>query len=155
MNTPNPLEPEKGNPLVLGSRTDNYIAKAILLEEAAPPVYWQTTVKLIAYSLGAFFIWALFANLDVVATAPGQVMPVQAVKIIQHVDGGRIAEIAVVDGQEVIMDVKSNDGSLYNYEGVVNCENAGKFGYSIRVMADKEELVSRFHFGKIRWEAVR
>ncbi len=101
MNTPNPLEPEKGNPLVLGSRTDNYIAKAILLEEAAPPVYWQTTVKLIAYSLGAFFIWALFANLDVVATAPGQVMPVQAVKIIQHVDGGRIAEIAVVDGQEV------------------------------------------------------
>ena len=101
MNTPNPLEPEKGNPLVLGSRTDNYIAKAILLEEAAPPVYWQTTVKLIAYSLGAFFIWALFANLDVVATAPGQVMPVQSVKIIQHVDGGRIAEIAVVDGQEV------------------------------------------------------
>lgn len=101
MNTPLPQEPEKGNPLVLGSRNDNYIAKAILLEEAAPPVYWQTTVKLIAYSLGAFFIWALFANLDVVATAPGQVMPVQAVKIIQHVDGGRIAEIEVVDGQEV------------------------------------------------------
>lgn len=101
MNTPLPQEPEKGNPLVLGSRNDNYIAKAILLEEAAPPVYWQTTVKLIAYSLGAFFIWALFANLDVVATAPGQVMPIQAVKIIQHVDGGRIAEIDVVDGQEV------------------------------------------------------
>lgn len=101
MNTPIPQEPEKGNPLVLGSRNDNYIAKAILLEEAAPPVYWQTTVKLIAYSLGAFFIWALFANLDVVATAPGQVMPIQSVKIIQHVDGGRIASIDVVDGQEV------------------------------------------------------
>ena len=101
MNTPIDQEPAKGSPLVLGSRTDNYIAKAILLEEAAPPVYWQTTVKLIAYSLGAFFIWALFANLDVVATAPGQVMPIQSVKIIQHVDGGRIAEINVVDGQEV------------------------------------------------------
>jgi adhesin transport system membrane fusion protein len=101
MNTPLPQEPEKGNPLVLGSRNDNYIAKAILLEEAAPPVYWQTTVKLIAYSLGAFFIWALFANLDVVATAPGQVMPIQSIKIIQHVDGGRIASIDVVDGQEV------------------------------------------------------
>lgn len=101
MNTPFEQEPEKGNPLVLGSRTDNYIAKAILLEEAAPPVYWQTTVKLIAYSLGAFFVWALFANLDVVATAPGQVMPIQSVQIIQHVDGGRIAEINVVDGQQV------------------------------------------------------
>ena len=101
MNTPFEQEPEKGNRLVLGSRTDNYIAKAILLEEAAPPVYWQTTVKLIAYSLGAFFVWALFANLDVVATAPGQVMPIQSIQIIQHVDGGRIAEINVVDGQEV------------------------------------------------------
>ncbi len=101
MNTPIDQEPEKGSRLVLGSRNDNYIAKAILLEEAAPPVYWQTTVKLIAYSIGAFLLWALFANLDVVATAPGQVMPIQAVKIIQHVDGGRIAEINVADGQEV------------------------------------------------------
>lgn len=101
MNTPTPQEPDKSSRLVLGSRKDNYIAKAILLEEASPPVYWQTTVKLIAYSLGAFLIWALFANLDVVSTAPGQVMPIQAVKVIQHVDGGRIASIDVVDGQEV------------------------------------------------------
>jgi multidrug efflux pump subunit AcrA (membrane-fusion protein) len=101
MNTPTPQEPDKSTRLVLGSRKDNYIAKAILLEEASPPVYWQTTVKLIAYSLGAFLIWALFANLDVVSTAPGQVMPIQAVKVIQHVDGGRIASIDVVDGQEV------------------------------------------------------
>lgn len=101
MNQPIPQEPDKSSRLVLGSRTDNYIAKAILLEEASPPIYWQTTVKLIAYSLAIFFIWALFANLDVVATAPGQVMPIQSVKIIQHVDGGRIASIDVVDGQEV------------------------------------------------------
>ncbi|BDT79214.1 HlyD family efflux transporter periplasmic adaptor subunit [Polynucleobacter yangtzensis] len=101
MNQPIPQEPDKSSRLVLGSRTDNYIAKAILLEEASPPIYWQTTVKLIAYSLAIFFIWALFANLDVVATAPGQVMPIQSIKIIQHVDGGRIASIDVVDGQEV------------------------------------------------------
>lgn len=100
-NIPKPHEPDKQNRLVLGGRTDNYIAKAILLEEAAPPAYWQTTVKLIAYSLLVFFIWAIFAKLDIVATAPGQVMPVQSVKTIQHVDGGRIASIDVVDGQEV------------------------------------------------------
>lgn len=101
MMTPTPQEPDKSTRLVLGSRKDNYIAKAILLEEASPPVYWQSTVKLIAYSLAAFLIWALFANLDIVATAPGQVMPIQSVKVIQHVDGGRIAAIEVVDGQEV------------------------------------------------------
>lgn len=100
-NIPTPHESDTPNRLVLGSRTDNYIAKAILLEEAAPPAYWQTTVKLIAYSLAVFFIWAMFSKLDIVATAPGQVMPVQSVKMIQHVDGGRIAAIDVVDGQEV------------------------------------------------------
>ncbi|MCX6112439.1 MAG: alpha-glucan family phosphorylase [Proteobacteria bacterium] len=61
----------------------------------------------------------------------------------------------IVNGQEVIMDVKSQDGYLCNYEGVIKCGDAGKFGYSVRIMADKDELVSRFHFGKIKWEVAR
>ena len=65
--------------LTLGDRTDNYVAKAILLEEAAPPAYMKTTVKLVCYALGIFFLWAIFATLDVVALAPGQIMPIQAV----------------------------------------------------------------------------
>ena len=101
MNTLTPLEPEKKNSLSLGNRTDNYVAKAILLEEATPPSYLKTTVKLAAYAIGIFFIWAMFATLDIVALAPGQIMPIQAVKVIQHVDGGRIAAIEVVDGQTV------------------------------------------------------
>jgi multidrug efflux pump subunit AcrA (membrane-fusion protein) len=101
MNTLTPIEPEKKNSLSLGNRTDNYVAKAILLEEAAPPSYLKTTVKLAAYAIGIFLIWAMFATLDIVALAPGQIMPIQAVKVIQHVDGGRIAAIDVVDGQTV------------------------------------------------------
>jgi len=101
MNTLTPLEPEKKNSLSLGNRTDNYVAKAILLEEAAPPSYLKTTVKLAAYAIGIFLIWALFATLDIVALAPGQIMPIQSVKVIQHVDGGRIAAIEVIDGQTV------------------------------------------------------
>lgn len=87
--------------LVLGSRTDNYLAKAILLEEAVPPTYLRTTIKLVAYTIALFIIWALFSKLDIVALSTGQVMPIQAVKIIQHVDGGRIAVINVSDGQVV------------------------------------------------------
>ncbi|MBU3568561.1 HlyD family efflux transporter periplasmic adaptor subunit [Polynucleobacter alcilacus] len=94
-------QPQDQPRLILGDRTDNYVAKAILLEEAAPPAYMKTTVKLVCYALGIFFLWAMFATLDVVATAPGQIMPIQAVKVIQHVDGGRIATIDVVDGQSV------------------------------------------------------
>ena len=113
MSTQNNLPPDDGSKnqaeslaidqprLALGDRTDNYVAKAILLEEAAPPAYMKTTVKLVCYALGVFFLWALFATLDVVALAPGQIMPIQAIKVIQHVDGGRIASIDVVDGQAV------------------------------------------------------
>lgn len=91
-------ESKKKNALVLGNRTDNYVAKAILLEEAAPPSYLRTTVKLAAFSIIVFFIWAYFATLDVIALSSGQIMPVQAVKVVQHVDGGRIASIDASDG---------------------------------------------------------
>lgn len=93
--------PDKKSQITLGNRSDNYLAKAILLEEAAPPSYLRTTIKLIGYTVAVFLIWAVFAKLDVVAVAAGQIMPVQAVKVIQHVDGGRIASIEVIDGQEV------------------------------------------------------
>ena len=87
--------------IVIGGRADNYVAKAILLEEAVPPTYLRATIWLAALSLVAFVVWAYFATLDVVAIAPGQILPVQAVKILQHVDGGRLAAINVVDGQVV------------------------------------------------------
>jgi multidrug efflux pump subunit AcrA (membrane-fusion protein) len=61
----------------------------------------KTTVLLAGCSIVVFLIWAFFATLDVIAMAPGQIMPVQAVKVIQHIDGGRIAQIDVVDGQKV------------------------------------------------------
>lgn len=103
VNNPEVYQPEKTNvtPLVLGDRTDNYVAKAILLEEAAPPSYLRATVNLAAISLVLFLVWAYFAKLDVVALAPGQIMPVESVKVVQHVDGGRIASINVRDGQLV------------------------------------------------------
>ena len=87
--------------LVIGARADNYVAKALLLEEAVAPSYLRATIWLSALSLIAFVVWAYFATLDVVAIAPGQILPVQAVKILQQVDGGRIAAINVVDGQVV------------------------------------------------------
>jgi multidrug efflux pump subunit AcrA (membrane-fusion protein) len=100
MSTLPTLPPEDKPKLTLGGRTDNYVAKAILLEEASPPSYMRTTVKLASYALGIFILWALIARLDVVALAPGQIMPIQAVKVIQHVDGGRIATIDVIDDRD-------------------------------------------------------
>jgi len=101
MNDQSKVQGNSPSSLVLGGRSNNYLAKAILLEEAIPPSFLRTTIKLVAYTVGIFLIWALFAKLDVVALSTGQVMPIGSVKIIQHVDGGRIAAINVSDGQVV------------------------------------------------------
>lgn len=101
MNDQSKVQGNSPSDLVLGGRSSNYLAKAILLEEAVPPSFLRTTIKLVAYTVGLFLIWALFAKLDVVALSTGQVMPIGSVKIIQHVDGGRIAAINVSDGQIV------------------------------------------------------
>jgi adhesin transport system membrane fusion protein len=101
MSEPSKVQGTPNTGLVLGSRSDNYLAKAILLEEAIPPTYLRTTIKLVAYTVGLFLLLALFAKLDVVALSTGQVMPIGSVKVIQHVDGGRIAAINVSDGQAV------------------------------------------------------
>lgn len=101
MSNMNPYDSDSAKPLVLGSRKDNYVAKAILLEEAAPPAYLRNTVRLALLSIAVFLVWSYFATLDVVALATGQIMPAQSVQIIQHVDGGRIATINVSDGEFV------------------------------------------------------
>lgn len=101
MSNPEDYVGQSKPPIVLGDRTDNYVAKSILLEEAAPPSYLKTTVLLAGASIIVFLVWAFFATLDVIAMASGQIMPVQSVKIIQHIDGGRIASIDVIDGQKV------------------------------------------------------
>ena len=98
MSTPTP--PGR-RPIVLGSRASNPVAQAILLEEAVSPRFARLTIFLIAAALAGFVAWASVAMLDIVATANGQIVPSSAVQVIQHVDGGRIEEIHVTEGQHV------------------------------------------------------
>jgi len=101
MSNSDPYDKQQSTPLVIGKRTENYVAKAILLEEAAPPSYLRNTIRLALVSMIAFVVWAYFASLDVIALASGQIVPVQSVQIVQHLDGGRISSINVKDGQVV------------------------------------------------------
>ena len=93
--------PSRQREITIGRRTDEVLAKSILLEEAAPPKFIRRTVLLIVAVLAGFLVWASIAQLDVVAVARGVVMPVRSVKVIQHLDGGRIVSIDVLDGQHV------------------------------------------------------
>lgn len=87
--------------IVLGSRASQPLTQAILLEEAVSPRFARMTILLAAATLAGFVAWASVAKLDIVAVAQGQIAPSGAVQVVQHIDGGRIEQIHVVDGQHV------------------------------------------------------
>jgi hemolysin D len=61
--------------------------------------------RAIAATIAAFFclalIWATFAHVDIVASAPGKVVPSGRVKLIQPFDTGVVHAIDIHDGQAV------------------------------------------------------
>ena len=91
----------KESQIILGNRTDDYLTKAILLEEATSPRFTRVTIQIAVGLMIAFVIWSSIARLEVVAVAVGQIVPTGAVQVVQHLDGGRIAKINVNEGQAV------------------------------------------------------
>jgi membrane fusion protein, adhesin transport system len=100
--------------IILGDRTDNYLAKAILLEEANSPRFTRVTIGLAVGLIIAFIGWASVARLETVAVSLGEIVPSGAVQVVQHLDGGRIEQINVIDGQvvkkgDILLSLSPND----------------------------------------------
>ncbi len=75
---------------------------AILQAQHAPP---SRMPRLVLYMLLALFgillVWATFGRLDIVAVAPGKLVPETFLKVVQPSDSGVINEILVREGDEV------------------------------------------------------
>jgi membrane fusion protein, adhesin transport system len=63
---------------------------------------WRTLAFGAIALVAAFVIWASWAEFDQFAVAEGEVAPLDKVKVIQHLEGGIIANIFVADGQMVM-----------------------------------------------------
>jgi len=62
---------------------------------------WRPVAWSIMALLAFFLLWAMFAKLDEVAIAQGEVVPQGRIKTIQHLEGGIIDEIYVNEGDSV------------------------------------------------------
>jgi len=65
---------------------------------------WRMFAWPVMVMLTAAFIWAYFAELDEVAVADGEVVPQGNIKVIQHLEGGIVADLYVEEGDTVRVD---------------------------------------------------
>lgn len=78
-----------------------YLSQAIQLEEAVNPHIIRATMSMISLALLVFILWAAFTNIYEVAHAPGEVVPYGHEQTVQHLEGGIIKQILVLEGDMV------------------------------------------------------
>lgn len=77
----------------LGARERSLLSESIHIEEELVPAFVRPILYLVGALILLFLIWAALTRMKEVARAPGEVMPSGSVKLVQHLDGGIIAEI--------------------------------------------------------------
>ncbi len=58
-------------------------------------------LKVVAFGFFAFFIWASVTSIDEVTRGSGRIVPLEQNSKIQHMEGGIIADILVVEGAKI------------------------------------------------------
>jgi HlyD family secretion protein/adhesin transport system membrane fusion protein len=87
--------------IVRGGRQRKLLSEPILFEESSLPGFVRSGLIAAACLLGVFIVWASIVHIDEISSAPGQVVPTGFIKVVQHLEGGRIADILVTEGQRV------------------------------------------------------
>lgn len=75
--------------------------RLLALSNSYPLPSWRPLARAIMVGLSLFILWALFARLDEVTIASGEVVPEGKVKVIQHLEGGIVRDIYISEGVEV------------------------------------------------------
>ena len=78
-----------------------FLPAALEIVETPPSPVGRAIALTIATVFCAAFAWSLFGTVDIVATAPGKIIPGGGTKTIQPFDAGVVRAIHVRDGQQV------------------------------------------------------
>lgn len=104
----------------LGSRERRLLSETIHIEEELIPAFVRPILFIVGALVFVFLAWAALTNMKEVARAPGEVIPAGKVKVVQHLDGGVVDEIAVeerklveqgaillrIDGSQALADLR-------------------------------------------------
>lgn len=71
-----------------------------VVERVGQPA-WRLWDRRALIALALIILWTMVARIDRVVTAPAKVIPIDKVKVIQHLEGGIVKELTVKEGQPV------------------------------------------------------
>ena len=78
-----------------------YLTGAIALEETVNPHLIRHTMLIVSAAVMGFIVWASLAHISEVSRAYGEIVPASSARVVQHLDGGMVKEIDVVEHQLV------------------------------------------------------
>lgn len=87
--------------IIRGSRQSQLLTEPVIFEDDSLPTFVRIAILIVTLLLFLFLLWASLVKIDEVASAPGQVVPSASVKVVQHLEGGSVAAIEVVEGELV------------------------------------------------------
>lgn len=88
----------------LGRRERSLLSESIHIEEELVPAFVRPILFIVGALVLIFLIWAALTRMKEVAHAQGEVVPSDSVKLVQHLDGGIVAEIHAEERKLVAQD---------------------------------------------------
>ena len=81
-----------------------FLPAALEIQETPPNPLGRSVMWCLVAIVAVAIAWAFFGHVDIVAIAPGKLIPSDRVKVIQPIATGQVRAIHVRDGQEVRQD---------------------------------------------------
>ena len=78
-----------------------FLAQPLVLEESGPPRLLSQLLLVVSLMVGSALVFAAFTQISESALVQGQLVPAGSVNMVQHLEGGIVAEVLVEDGQVV------------------------------------------------------
>lgn len=79
----------------------DFRADLLTLQQSPPSTWPRGALLAVAGLVLALVLWAVFAKLDIIATAQGRLVPLSFTKVVQPAEPGVVVDLLVKDGQLV------------------------------------------------------
>jgi adhesin transport system membrane fusion protein len=96
----------------LGGRTRRLLTETAQIEDELVPTFVRPMLLIILFALISFLVWGAITPIKDQAVATGEIIPFGNVKVVQHFDGGIVAEVYVKERELV-----SEGQSLFRLDG--------------------------------------